>query len=154
MCGSLARGASLSPRGERRRKTLEGEHPTRLRKTSSPAYTSRTSVGENDRPSAGEEPPPMEIHESIQEIFRNDRRVADRFYGLFLERHPEARPYFEGIDLGRQAVLLTMALMLVEHHYVHRNRVSEDYLRVLGYQHHVRRGIPAELYLPFCDCLL
>lgn len=76
----------------------------------------------------------MEIHESIQEIFRSDRRVADLFYGLFLARHPEARPYFEGIDLGRQAVLLTMALMLVEHHYVHQNRVTEDYLRTLGYK--------------------
>jgi hemoglobin-like flavoprotein len=96
----------------------------------------------------------MEIHESIQEIFRNERRVAELFYGLFLERYPEARPYFEGIDLKRQAVLLTMALMLVEHHYVHLNRVTEDYLRVLGYQHHVRRGIPAELYPPFCECLL
>ena len=96
----------------------------------------------------------MEIHESIQEVFRKDRRLADLFYGLFFDRHPEARPFFDGVDLGRQAVLLTMALMLVEHHYLNHNRVTEDYLRILGYQHHVRRGIPADLYPPFYECLL
>ena len=31
----------------------------------------------------------MEIHESIHEIFRSDRRVADLFYGLYFGRHPE-----------------------------------------------------------------
>lgn len=96
----------------------------------------------------------MEIHESIHEIFRSDHRVADMFYDLYFARHPEARPYFEGVNLGRQAVLLTMTLMLVEHHYVHQSRVTEDYLRVLGYQHRVRRGIPVEFYAPFCECLL
>lgn len=96
----------------------------------------------------------MEIHESIHEIFKSDRRVADMFYDIYFGRCPEARPYFDGVDLGRQAVLLTMALLLVEHHYVHQNRATKEYLKVLGHQHHVRRGIPAELYPPFCECLL
>ena len=48
-----------------------------------------------------------------------------------------------------------MTLMLVEHHYVHQNRVTEEYLKVLGYKHHVRRGIrggalPAVLRMLAC----
>jgi hemoglobin-like flavoprotein len=96
----------------------------------------------------------MEIHESIESVFRSEPRVAEIFYGLFLNRYPEARPFFENVDLKRQGVLLTMSLMLIEHHYMHRTRVTEDYLRVLGNQHHVRRGIPAALYPPFCECML
>ncbi len=56
--------------------------------------------------------------------------------------------------MKRQAVMLSMALLLVEHHYLHRFPVTESYIKVLGHTHAHRRGVPAETYGPFRDCLL
>ena len=96
----------------------------------------------------------MEIHESIQKILGHQEIVADLFYQTFLGRHPEIRPYFEGVDMKRQAVLLTMTLMLIEHHFLHGYPATEKYLKLLGRQHHERRKIPAEAFVPFRVCML
>lgn len=56
----------------------------------------------------------MDIEESVGKILRRGEDVADLFYAKFLGRHPEARAYFADVNLKRQAVLLTMALKLIE----------------------------------------
>jgi hemoglobin-like flavoprotein len=96
----------------------------------------------------------MEIQDSVHQILQSSEMVADRFYQHYLHRYPEVRRYFAGMDLKRQAVQLHMALLLAAHHYVHRYPATTSYLRVLGHTHSARRGVPAELYDGFRDCLL
>jgi hemoglobin-like flavoprotein len=96
----------------------------------------------------------MDIHESVHKVLADQQAVADLFYTRFLDNHPEIRRFFDGVDMKRQAVLLGMTLLLIEHHYVHRYPMSESYLQILGHRHQTRRGIPAWTYGPFRDCLL
>src|SRR5262245_8700762 len=96
----------------------------------------------------------MDIHESVHKVLAQQEVVAELFYTRFLDDHPEIRRFFDGVDMKRQAVLLEMTLLLIEHHYVNRYPVSEDYLRILGHRHQTRGGIPAWSYGPFRDCLL
>jgi hemoglobin-like flavoprotein len=96
----------------------------------------------------------MEIQESVQRILERQTVLADLFYTIYLDRHPEIRTFFAGIDLKRQAVLLSMALVLVAHHYQHGYPATESYLRILGHKHQTRRGIPAWAYDSFRACLL
>ena len=96
----------------------------------------------------------MEIQDSIQKILQSESIVAERFYERYFRSQPEARRYFDSIDMKRQAVKLNMALLLVAHHYGNRYTATEHYLKVLGHTHATRRGVPAEAYEPFRDCLL
>ena len=96
----------------------------------------------------------MEIQDSIQKILQGESVVAERFYECYFRCHPEARRFFDGIDMRRQAVMLNMALLLVEHHHGKRYPATEHYLKVLGHTHASRRGVPVEAYAPFRDCLL
>ena len=38
----------------------------------------------------------MDISQSIREILNRDEVVADLFYDIFLDRHPEVRRFFVG----------------------------------------------------------
>jgi hemoglobin-like flavoprotein len=96
----------------------------------------------------------MDIHESVHTILAHQQAAAELFYARFLDNHPEIRRFFDDVDMKRQAILLGMTLLLIEHHYVHRYPVSEEYLRILGHRHQTRRGIPAWTYGPFRACLL
>ena len=96
----------------------------------------------------------MDIEESVGKILRRGEDVADLFYAKFLGRHPEARAYFADVNLKRQAVLLTMALKLIEQYHVHGYPAMRSYLEVLGHRHRVRLIVPAEMYPPFGECLL
>ena len=96
----------------------------------------------------------MDIQESVEQILQRGEILADRFYAVFLDRHPEARAYFAGVDLKRQAVLLTMTLKLMEQHHVHGFPAIVSYLKYLGHRHRVHLKIPADLYPPFGVCLL
>jgi hemoglobin-like flavoprotein len=96
----------------------------------------------------------MQIHESLEKILESKEAVVDLFYDEFLDRHPGIREYFRGIDMKRQSMQLTMALMLVVHHYNHRYATTASYLMELGRQHDERRKIPAATYPMFRDCLL
>ena len=96
----------------------------------------------------------MDIHESVHTILAHQQAVAELFYARFLDNHTEIRRFFDGVDMKRQATLLGMTLLLIEHHYVYRYPVSEEYLRILGHRHQTRRGIPAWSYEPFRACLL
>jgi hemoglobin-like flavoprotein len=75
------------------------------------------------------------------------------FYQIFLTQHPEAQPYFEGVDLQRQGVLLTMALVVVEQYYSNPFPATANYLRYLGSRHHDRK-IPLPLYAKWTDAML
>lgn len=96
----------------------------------------------------------MDIQESVHNLLAHQEAVSERFYARLLDQHPEFRSYFHDVEMKRQAVLLGMTLLLVGHHYVHRYPTSESYLQILGHRHQTRKGIPAEAYGPFRDCLL
>lgn len=95
----------------------------------------------------------MNMHESLQRILASNQVFGDSFYEALLARHHEIRPYFEGIDLRHQAVLLTMQLTVIEGYQRLRSPSMRLYLQYLGTKHHTR-GIPSELYGPFRDTLL
>ncbi len=96
----------------------------------------------------------MEIHESVQRIMQHEKAVAEMFYPLFLGRYPELNRFFTGVDMKRQSVLLTMTLMLVEHHFRHEFPATSSYLRTLGHQHQLRKRIPADAFPKFQECML
>lgn len=96
----------------------------------------------------------MEIQQSLETLLQRQDELVTLFYDVFLKNHPEIRRYFVGVDLPRQGVLLTMSLMVMVHHYIHRYPATEAYLRVLGHQHHARRGIPSSTFPAFRVCLL
>jgi hemoglobin-like flavoprotein len=95
----------------------------------------------------------MDMHASLQRILAGKQVIGDSFYEALLARHPEFRPYFEGIDLRRQAVLLTMQLTVIEGYHRLRSPPARLYLQYLGTKHY-KRGIPQEVYGPFRDTLL
>lgn len=96
----------------------------------------------------------MEIQDSVELILQHGEDVADRFYATFLDRFPEARAFFDGVDLKRQAVLLTMTLKLLEEYHTHGFPAIVSYLKYLGHRHRVHLKIPVELYPPFGECLM
>jgi hemoglobin-like flavoprotein len=95
----------------------------------------------------------MNISQSIHEILNRDEVVADLFYDIFLDRHPEVRRYFVGVDLKQQAIVLTMMLSVIEDYYLHTYPATARYLRIVG-QKHKALGIPAETFPIFGQCLL
>jgi hemoglobin-like flavoprotein len=95
----------------------------------------------------------MDLHESLQRILASKQVIGDSFYEALLARHPEFGPYFEGIDLRRQAVLLTMQLTVIESYHRLRSLSTRLYLQYLGTKDH-SLGIPQERYGPFRDTLL
>jgi hemoglobin-like flavoprotein len=94
----------------------------------------------------------MDIHESLHRILGQETDLANRFYAAFLER-PGVREHFAGVDVRRQALLLTMSLMVMERHHLHPYSATNLYLKYLGTRHHDRK-IPLELYPVFRDVLL
>jgi hemoglobin-like flavoprotein len=95
----------------------------------------------------------MTIQDSLHQILGRKEVLADLFYVIFFERFPGVQQYFSKVDLRRQALLLTMALMVIERHYTHRYAATEMYLKYLGTQHHLR-GIPQDHYANFREALL
>jgi hemoglobin-like flavoprotein len=95
----------------------------------------------------------MTIHDSLRQVLENRDTLATLFYEVFFERYPEAKPYFKDVNLKHQAVLLTMALMVVERHATHGYGSTTLYLKYLGHKHHLR-GVPPELYPKWAEALL
>lgn len=95
----------------------------------------------------------MDIGESVRRVLNREEIVADLFYEIFLDRFPEIQTYFIDVDLSHQAVLLTMALQMIEIHHRHNYPATRKYLHVLGHRHH-RMGIPGDAYPKFRECLL
>jgi hemoglobin-like flavoprotein len=87
----------------------------------------------------------MDISESLDRILDSQETFGNSFYDIFFERHPDVQQYFKDVNMKRQAVLLTMALIIVEQYFRSPYPATMKYLRYLGTQHS-ERSIPKELY--------
>ena len=95
----------------------------------------------------------MDISESVTAALAHETSVTELFYNRFLSRHPEVAEYFAGVDLRQQAVLLLIALAVVEQYFQQRFPSTGEYLRILGARHE-KMGIPTALYADWRECLL
>ena len=95
----------------------------------------------------------MDIQESINRILDSEAVLGDMFYNTFLNRYPQVKQYFEGVNLQRQAVMLMMALLVVEQFETQKYPTTMRYLKELGAKHR-EWGIPPETYKYFRDALL
>ncbi len=95
----------------------------------------------------------MQIDESLDRILESQEIFGEAFYEVFLSTYPEVQEFFHGVDMQRQAVLLTMALTVVEQNYSDGHLTTKKYLRYLGRQHD-ERGIPKSLYSQWRDAML
>ncbi|NQV23941.1 MAG: hypothetical protein HQ518_06190 [Rhodopirellula sp.] len=95
----------------------------------------------------------MTLKESLADLLSQKEPVIRAFYDRFLADVPEAVVLFEGVDLKRQALMLTMALIVVEAHSRGDFPSIRHYLHVLGDRHR-EWGIPRELFPRFRKCLI
>lgn len=95
----------------------------------------------------------MTVQDSLQRILHGEKAPGDVFYAHFFLHCPEAKAFFEGVNLRRQGVLLNMALMVIVQYHSHAYRATELYLKYLG-RRHEELGIPVSLYVAFRDAML
>jgi len=95
----------------------------------------------------------MGIAESLHQIMKSERVFGTMFYDLFFGRCPEAKSYFDGVDMRRQALVLTMALQMMEQYHTHGYTAIDHYLRHIGHRHN-DRAVPREMYTDWRDSLL
>lgn len=95
----------------------------------------------------------MDIAESRLKILSGNGRVAHLFYEKYLERYPDVGRFFAQTEMAHQAVMLRMALTMVEQYYRYRYEAMEQYLRIIGFRHR-RRGITPDMYSDWRDCML
>lgn len=95
----------------------------------------------------------MNIQESLQQILASKKIFGQQFYEVFFAKCPEATRFFEDVNIDRQAVLLTMALVVIEKQYSQPFTAAEEYLKYLGTKHHDRR-IPKPLYADWTAAML
>jgi hemoglobin-like flavoprotein len=95
----------------------------------------------------------MNLEESLHRVLQNRDGLADLFYLVFLDRYPEVRDHFLGVNMKHQAVLLTMALLAVERNSAGSYPATQMYLRYLGSKHKVR-GIDPDLYPLWREAML
>ena len=95
----------------------------------------------------------MNITESLDRILSSKDSLGELFYECFLTKFPEVQKYFSDVDMRRQSVLLTNALVLV-HNYSEKGYLAiELYLQLLGTKHSDRK-IPKELYPQWIEAML
>lgn len=95
----------------------------------------------------------MDIHESVSRILESEAVFGDAFYGVFLNRFPEVQQYFAKVNMQRQAVLLTMAMLIVEQYHGSSYPAMAKYLNDLGARHR-EWGIPKETYSLWREALI
>ena len=95
----------------------------------------------------------MNIQESLQQILSSKQAFGQQFYKKFFERCPEVMPFFADVNLDRQAVLLTMALLVIEKQHTSPFAAAEEYLRYLGTKHQ-QWNIPKPLYTAWTAVML
>ena len=94
------------------------------------------------------------LRESLHRILRHGKgELGKAFYARFFEACPQARSFFDGVDLDVQANVLVNALHVVVSHACHRFPATEAYLKILGHRHH-QRSIPAGMYPQFFGAML
>lgn len=95
----------------------------------------------------------MEIQDSLKQILQSEQVFGSMFYEVYFERCPEAKDHFAETDMKRQALVLTMALTLIEQHYNHEFAAVDQYLQHVGSKHSDRK-IPRALYEPWREAML
>ena len=95
----------------------------------------------------------MNIRESLHEVLQSKRIFGHQFYDVFFTNSPDVKQYFKGVNFERQAVLLTMALVVIEKQYSHPYAATQEYLRYLGTKHHDWK-IPKHLYADWKTSML
>lgn len=95
----------------------------------------------------------MDIHESLNQVLNAKDRLGQMFYEHFLTRYPEVQHYFQGVDLKRQGILLTTALMIIERFIVQPTPAIEQYLQYLGSRHHSLQ-VPQDVYPTWIQAML
>lgn len=97
--------------------------------------------------------PPLDLMLSMQTVLRHEDIVVCKFYDKFFHECPQAKVFFDGIDIRQQAVKLTSALNVLELHHRHASPAAQEFLEYLG-RHHDELGIPSTLYSGFRSALL
>lgn len=95
----------------------------------------------------------MDIEKSLNRILSAKDSLGELFYTKFLARHPEAQQFFDGVDMKRQSVLLTTALMMVERHSSNPTPAVEKYLEYMGTKHDDMK-IPQALFADWADAMI
>jgi hemoglobin-like flavoprotein len=95
----------------------------------------------------------MDIRESVDRVLASEALLGEIFYEEFFREAPEATSLFEGVDMRRQALVLTMALPLIAHHQTSASPAITHYLQLLGSRHR-DRSVPAELYTRWSEAML
>lgn len=95
----------------------------------------------------------MTLEESLNFLLSQKVPVVRAFYDRFLTEVPAAAKSFEGVDLKRQSLMLTMGLIVVEAHSKNDHPPIRHYLHVLGDRHR-EWGVPRELFPKFRDLLI
>ena len=95
----------------------------------------------------------MRIVESVERILADKDILGERFYEVFFTRNPDVKKHFEGVEIRRQAVLLTAALALIEQNYSKPSPAITQYLHYLGTKHHARQ-ISRELYVHWTNAMI
>ncbi len=95
----------------------------------------------------------MKIQDSLQQVLASQTMFGELFYPTLFRRCPAAQQYFQDVNLQRQSVLLTMALVVIEKQYSSPFSAAEEYLKYLGSKHHARQ-IPQSLYADWLEAML
>jgi hemoglobin-like flavoprotein len=95
----------------------------------------------------------MQLAESLSRVLGASQLLGESFYRHFFKQVPEVERFFEGIDMHRQAMLITMALTVIQQHHDQRYPVTQLFLQYLG-SGHSARGIPFDLYPKWRDAML
>jgi hemoglobin-like flavoprotein len=95
----------------------------------------------------------VDLAESLSRVLNASQLLGEAFYRHLFELVPEVRPYFERVDMRRQAMLVTMALTIIQQYYDRRYPAMKAYLHYLG-SRHAARGIPIDLYSRWRDTLI
>ena len=95
----------------------------------------------------------MDISDSLLKVYSSTALLGKVFYDQFFADCPEAIEYFDEVDMKRQAVVVTMALTLVEQYQVSPFAPTKAYFEHLGVTHQ-RMGIPKQMYPHWVDSML
>jgi len=95
----------------------------------------------------------MTISESMRRILESDDVFGSLFYDVFFERCPEAKAPFDGVDMKRQALVITMALQMIEQYYSHGYTAINHYLQHMGMRHK-NWSISKEMYAAWSESML
>lgn len=95
----------------------------------------------------------MNLRQSLDRILSERHVVFQTFYSHFLERFPELRHHFAGINLTGQGLMLTVSVQAAVEYHLRRFPAMEAYLRHVGAKHE-RLNVARDSYPKFRDAML